>query len=159
MNKVKRIYIFGLSASGKTSLAKVLSKKLKIKVYSLDDISWKRKWTERFPEKVQKERLEKIYTKSKWIIEGVHTYDWIKPVIAKADKVIFLNIPKLTLIKRALKRAKKNKRKSILYQKLRLIYWILRFGARDYRAHKKNSREFIEIRDIKQLNKFLKSLK
>ena len=100
--KVNKIYIFGLTTSGKSTLATSLSKKLKIKAYSLDDIVWKKKWTERFPKEVQKRKLRKIIVKKKWIIEGVHTHDWVKPVISKADQVIFLNISKIILIKHPL---------------------------------------------------------
>ena len=157
--KYKRIYIFGLTASGKTTLAKILSKKLNIKTYSLDDIVFKKKWNERYSQKIQRKKLREIYTKTKWIIEGVHTKDWIKPVVSRADKVIFLNIPKLTLIKRALKRAKEKRKDNKTYEKIKLIYWILKFGPKDYRAHKKDSKKFIEIKSTQDIKKLVKTLK
>ena len=39
-----KIIIFGLTASGKTTLARKISKILKIKIYHTDDLAYKKKW-------------------------------------------------------------------------------------------------------------------
>lgn len=154
--KYKRIVIFGLTASGKTTLAKSVSKILKIKVYHTDNLAYKRKWDIKSSEKEFKKELNKILKKDKWILEGVHS-EWILKAVKQADLVIFLDKKKITMTKRALKRSKKNK--DNLKQKLKLLYWIFRWGSKWYRKCEQYSKSFIELKNKEQINKFLKSLK
>ena len=46
-----KIIIFGLTASGKTTLARKISKILKIKIYHTDDLAYKKKWSLKRTEK------------------------------------------------------------------------------------------------------------
>ena len=115
-NKPKKIFIFGLTASGKTTLAKKLSRKLKIKYYSTDNLVYRRKWSEKYTSEESSKNLQKILKNPKWIIEGVHCFGFIALAIESADKIILLNPPKKIMRKRALKR------KSTFLQKIKLIY-------------------------------------
>jgi len=99
----KRIYIIGNSASGKTSLAKRLSKALKIKAYDLDDFYWQKKFTKR-RNFAQAEKLVNEVTKRKnWIIEGVYS-SCITCSLDKADLIIWLDYPLHVITWRLLKR-------------------------------------------------------
>ncbi len=57
---LKKIYIVGTMGSGKTYLAKKLSKELNIPHYDLDDLYWKRKYTSKNSEENKKSNLEII---------------------------------------------------------------------------------------------------
>jgi adenylate kinase family enzyme len=108
--KIQRIYIIGNSASGKTSLAKRLSKALKIKAYDLDDFYWQKKFTKkRAPGAVEK-LVKKATHRKKWIIEGVYS-SCVTCSLDKADVVIWLDYPfrviAWQLIKRQIKRGEK----------------------------------------------------
>ena len=58
-------------ASGKTTLAKKISKKLNIQHYDLDDLFWERKYDLKRSHEECTKRLKKIAKKKQWIIEGV----------------------------------------------------------------------------------------
>ena len=85
--KQRKILIFGATNSGKSTLAKILSKKLKIRHYDMDDIFWKRKYDQKRTDK-QCEKLLKIKCKKKqWIIEGAYSR-WVECAIKSADFII-----------------------------------------------------------------------
>jgi len=89
-----KILIFGIVASGKTTLAQKLSNELKVPYYEGDNIAWgfpKEKRYKRSNEE-QEEIIEKINKKGNWIVEG--TYRESQKVLYKyADKIIFLDTP------------------------------------------------------------------
>jgi adenylate kinase family enzyme len=78
----KRIFILGTTGTGKTHLAYLLSKKLKIKKYSLDDVYWKRKYDIKRTEKERDKELKKITKNKRWIIEGIYSH-WPKKAAKK----------------------------------------------------------------------------
>lgn len=89
-NFVKRIYIFGPPGSGKTHTAFILSTKLQIKKYNLDDIYWKEKYSVKNSSDKIKKRLSKIIFNDSWIIEGTYGADWVCPIIKRSDLVIWI---------------------------------------------------------------------
>ena len=152
----KKILIYGLTASGKTTLAKKVSKILGMKVYHTDDFAYKKKWTLKSTEKEFMNKLNNVVRKKEWIIEGVHS-EWVLSAVKEADLVIFLNTNKIVMAKRALKRSKG--KKDTMKQKLKLLYWIYRWGPSWYRKYKKDSKKFLEVKDSKDLNILLENLK
>ncbi|MEB6551329.1 AAA family ATPase [Heyndrickxia sporothermodurans] len=87
-----RIHIIGSVGSGKTTLARSLSKKLNIPFYELDNVVWIRTKSGDV-QRGQKERdkyLTDIVRSEAWIIEGVH-HPWVSPSWEKADLIIFLD--------------------------------------------------------------------
>ncbi|MCX6750887.1 MAG: AAA family ATPase [Candidatus Pacearchaeota archaeon] len=154
--KYKKIVIFGLTASGKTTLAKNISKILNIKVYHSDDFAYKKKWTIKSSEKEFMHKLGNVTRKKEWIIEGVHS-EWLSNAVKKTDLVIFLNPHKFVMTKRALIRSKG--KKDSLKQKLKLLYWIYRWGPSWYRKYKHHSKNFLEVRNSKDKEILLEKLK
>lgn len=89
-----KILIFGIVASGKTTLAKKLSKNLEIPYYEGDCIAWGFPGEERYKhsDEEQGEIIEKINASGSWIVEG--TYRESQKVLYEyADKIIFLDTP------------------------------------------------------------------
>ena len=86
---MKRILIVGVSGTGKTWLANLLSKKLNLPVVSLDSIFWKKNWVEQ-DEAIVEQRIASEISKKSWIIEG-----YIEPLSAQrveaADRIIYLD--------------------------------------------------------------------
>lgn len=102
-----KIYIVGIVASGKTTLAKELSEKIKIPRFELDSIihddennGQKRSLEE------QLQIIHEINKKEDWIIEGTHRKN-LDELFILADKIIYLDIPlykrKLRILKRYIK--------------------------------------------------------
>ncbi|UFU00424.1 AAA family ATPase [Radiobacillus kanasensis] len=89
----QRIHIIGSVGSGKTTLAKELSKKLKIPHYELDQVVWNRTshGDVRNSLSVRDEQFHRIIASDAWIVEGVH-HEWIYDGLIKADIIVFLDV-------------------------------------------------------------------
>ena len=89
-----KILIFGIVASGKTTLAKGLSEKLNIPYFEGDCIAWGFPNEKRYKrsEEEQKSIIEKIDENESWIIEGTYRKSQ-QSAYDLADKIIFLDTP------------------------------------------------------------------
>lgn len=94
MSLPMKILIFGIVASGKTTLAKRLSNKLNIPCYEGDCIAWGFPGQERYKrsDERQLQTIMDIDKNPSWIVEG--TYRQSQLVLYElADKIIFLDTP------------------------------------------------------------------
>lgn len=102
-----KIYIVGIVASGKTTLAKQLSAKIRIPKFELDSIihddenDGKKRSVEE-----QLQIIHKINKQEDWIIEGTHRKN-LDELFTLADKIIYLDIPlykrRIRILKRYIK--------------------------------------------------------
>ncbi len=100
---MKKIYIIGPVASGKTTLARKLSKKLNIKMYELDKIVWDdARGVKRSDEEIVL-LFANILNKNLWIIEDVGRNKF-REGIKVADIVYYINLSKICLYKRVILR-------------------------------------------------------
>jgi len=170
IKKAKRIWIFGGTGSGKTTLASKLSEKLKIPFYTTDMMIYHKGWKKKYSEKKRDELMKTISRKNKWIIEGVHRGDWIFPGISRADFFILIDLPKRILVKRALTRYFKrllNKEVEIGKEGLRATMQLLKYAwiyKKDNRISHLNfiskyGKDFIIFRSQRQINRFIKNLR
>ncbi|MGE0792697.1 MAG: AAA family ATPase [Candidatus Woesearchaeota archaeon] len=161
-----KIYIIGSSGSGKTYLARKLSKKLNIPFFNLDEIYWETKYSKERSDKEKKKMLSKIIKENKsWIIEGVFS-SFIDLALKKADEVIWLDTHKTIVTFRIIKRYLRNFWKE--GESLKSFFNLLLFARRykhktgRYFEHKekleKHKIDFILIKNKKELNEYLKNL-
>jgi len=94
ISSIKKILIVGDSGRGKSTLAKSLSQKLKIRHYSTDDFYWKTKFSIPEDKQVSIKNICKIYSRASWIIEG-STRSLIKEGLGKSDIIFYLIYPNL----------------------------------------------------------------
>lgn len=88
-----KILIVGSVASGKTTFAKKLSKKLNIKHFEIDSVVHDDKSGRKRTEEEQKEMFDKINLEyNDWIIEGTLRKN-LYYLLEYADKIVYLNIP------------------------------------------------------------------
>jgi adenylate kinase family enzyme len=163
--KHNKIYIVGIMGSGKTTLAKKLSEKLKIKHYSLDDIYHIRKFDKKRSSKARENKLNTTLSKKSWIIEGVHN-KWTEDIFRKEELVIWLDLNPTYLIINLIKRffKKEDEKANLENTKNALKYAVnYRKDSKKFKFHsemiKKHKPNLIHIRSNKQINQFLKSLK
>lgn len=99
-----KIYIMGSTASGKTTLARKLSKKYNIDYYELDKVVYDddNGHVKRSDKEIQK-LFDKILKKDNWIIEDVGRSKFEKGRIL-SDKIYYIKISKLTILKRVISR-------------------------------------------------------
>lgn len=161
MKEYKRIYILGPQGSGKTLLAKRISKKLKISSFSLDDIYWKRKYTVKRGEAEKKKLLSKLLGKhKKWIIEGLST-SFVEGAVKQADLVIWLDLDHKLLSYRVIKRQLFGK--GSLSGLRGLLNEIRDYKNKKgmYKKHRdllKGNRKYIVLRSKRDVKKFLDEL-
>lgn len=89
-----KILIFGIVASGKTTLAKKLSGELRIPYYEGDCIAWGFPGESRYKRsnEEQAEIIRRIDAEKSWIVEGTYRESQ-KEFYNLAEKVIFLDTP------------------------------------------------------------------
>jgi len=90
-----KIHIIGGAGSGKSYIAALLSAKLNIPHYDLDDIFWDNEadvYGVRVPEEQRDQKLKEIISFNSWIVEGVYR-SWVDPSFSAADKIIALVTP------------------------------------------------------------------
>src|SRR3989344_2483988 len=105
--KPNRIYIIGTIGSGKTTLAKKLSNKYHIPIYSLDNYYWTTKYTRKRNIKVRGNMIKTLSNKDKWIVEGVFV-SWTGELFKRADVVLWLNIGNKEITRNIIKRNLEN---------------------------------------------------
>ncbi|MEC3885352.1 DNA topology modulation protein FlaR [Halobacillus sp. HZG1] len=114
MRDIKKIHIIGSVASGKTTLARKLSKEWELPYYELDNVVWERHQTGdiRRTEEERAEYLKQVACSEGWIVEGVHNEWWVEDSFRHADVIIFLDTNYSVRTYRIIKR--------FILQKLRL---------------------------------------
>lgn len=90
-NSVSRILVLGCAGSGKSYLAKKLSKIFNLPVYHLDLLYWRPHWTTA-PEDEFKQGVVEIVNKEKWIIDGNYS-GTLEARLKRANRVYFLDLP------------------------------------------------------------------
>lgn len=90
-----KIRIIGGCGSGKTYIARLISKKLNIPHTQTDNLVWDRSDDTRYPVEIRDRMLEDVVSQSSWIIEGVH-HKWGASSFAEAD-FIFIVRPSLAV--------------------------------------------------------------
>ena len=88
MNQSRRIIVIGNAGAGKTTVAKLISRKLDIPFYSLDKVVWLPNWKVT-PLIERKQLIYNLINKDMWVIDGV-SFD----VLNAADIIVFLDIPR-----------------------------------------------------------------
>ncbi len=171
--KYNKILVVGGIGSGKTTLAKKLSKILNIKHYELDNIAYKTRdiWVKSdYPER--KKKLNRIFKRKTWILEGFYSTPWTHSVYKKADLVIILDVKKtkakIRVFKRFLKRKLLMKKNKKINKSLKgMIKIIKHINLERYekkikrikRVAKKHSKKYIILKDKKEIKEFIKKLK
>jgi adenylate kinase family enzyme len=88
----QRVLIYGVTGSGKTTLAARLSERTGLPFHCVDDLTWEPGWVPVPPEE-QRRRIAAICAQDSWILD--HGYSsWIDLVLARADLVVGLDYPR-----------------------------------------------------------------
>lgn len=103
-----KILIIGIVASGKTTLAKKLSKEYNIKHYEIDLIVHDDKDNYKRTNEEQQNLIKKINENDNWIIEGTLRKNLFN-LLQLADIIIYLDIPLIVRKRRILTRFIKQK--------------------------------------------------
>ena len=87
--EAKRIAVIGTTGSGKTTLARQISKRLGIPHVELDALHWEPNWTEP-PVEVFRKRVSQALCSDAWVIDG--NYSVARDIIwSRADSIVWLD--------------------------------------------------------------------
>lgn len=100
---MNRVAIIGPSGAGKSTLARALGKRTGLPVYHLDAIHWKPGWVESEQEE-SRAKVEAVIETDQWIIDGNYSRTF-KNRMARADTVIFLDLPRWRYFPRIFRRS------------------------------------------------------
>lgn len=103
-----RILVIGVSASGKTTFASRLAKKLDLPVTHMDTIQWNPGW-QYVGDQAVLQKLTEISDQDSWIIEGYIVKAARIGLFDKADKILYLDYPGWLSAWRYLKRTLKHR--------------------------------------------------
>lgn len=105
---MKKIYIIGGVATGKTTFSRKLSQKLNIKCYELDNVVWNDEHSVKRNDEERELIFNTIISNDEWIIEDVGRRKFKKGLI-EADTIYFIYINSIKIYYRVLKRWIKQK--------------------------------------------------
>lgn len=141
-----KIYIFGATGSGKTTIAKKLSKEYDWPHYELDKMFYTRqRQGYKINEDTDRIELVKTFVNNKsWVTEGLYRKDHINEILERADIIVILDTPKIIRNYRLLIRSAKRKlglEKSIFNENIDAIMAMIKLNNKYEKIHKK---EFLE---------------
>ncbi|HTE57333.1 MAG TPA: AAA family ATPase [Verrucomicrobiae bacterium] len=159
---MKKILVTGNAGSGKSTLGKSLAAFSGLPYFGMDQIVWKENWQRASKEEEQK-KVAELVAREAWIIDGV-SYE----VMAAADTIVFLDMPRSVCFWRAAKRNRKYLFASrpglpascpeiLIVPKLIKIIWRFPKRVRPNILAEKDRRgtDFIHIRSDRDLKKYL----
>jgi len=99
---VRRVMIVGAGGAGKSTLARRVGDATGLPVVHLDACYWRAGWVET-PDEEWRERVRTLADGDAWVMDG--NYGGTMDVrLARADTVVFLDLPRVTAVARILRR-------------------------------------------------------
>jgi adenylate kinase family enzyme len=102
-----RILVYGVTGSGKTSLAERISAATGIPWYSVDELTWEPGWIE-VPDDEQRRRITAICSGEQWVLDTAYGR-WLDIPLARVELIVALDFPRwlslLRLTRRSIGRA------------------------------------------------------
>ena len=108
-----RVVVLGSGGAGKTWLANELGRRTGLPVVHLDRIFWSPGWVERDTEEAKRD-LRAAVLEDEWILDGNFLNRLGAERLERADTVVFLDVPRLTCLRRAIWRAIRRERRGDL---------------------------------------------
>lgn len=159
-----KIAILGYAGSGKTYLSDYIAQKKNIPVLHLDDIKWDNEWKP-IDDSVVLPKVADFMAKEDWIIDGYYTYLMIDERLQKADKIVLLQLPRMTCFFRAVKRTKSRRQDGYAND---MNWWFVKFTLfgcrnkerRSYYAEiaEKYKDKTVVLKTKRQVEEFMRSI-
>ena len=159
-----KIAVLGYAGSGKTYLSDYMAQKKKIPVLHLDDIKWNKEWKP-IDDSVVLPAVTVFMNNEDWIIDGYYEYLLLEERLESADKIILLQLPRMTCFCRAVKRSKTRKAAGYVNDMNSWFIKFLLFGCRDKarrnfynKTAKKYKDKTVVLKTKRQVEEFIKTV-
>jgi adenylate kinase family enzyme len=100
--KARRILIYGVCGSGKSTFAKRLSRATGLPLHLVDDLAFLDNWQPR-PDEEQRRAIELIVDQDAWILDTAYG-KWLELPLARAELILGLDYPRWFSLQRLLRR-------------------------------------------------------
>lgn len=92
LRQASRILVYGVTGSGKSTMAARLSSATGVPWYSVDDLTWEPGWTEVSVDE-QRRRIEAICQSDEWILDSAYGA-WLDVPLTRVELIIGLDYPR-----------------------------------------------------------------
>jgi adenylate kinase family enzyme len=99
---VERILVYGVTGSGKTTLAEQVSARTGLPWHSVDELTWQPGWVQVQPEE-QRRRVIDICAGPRWVLDTAYS-QWIDVPLARAQLIVALDYPRWLSLARLVRR-------------------------------------------------------
>jgi adenylate kinase family enzyme len=87
-----RVLIYGVTGSGKTTMARMVAERTGLPWHSVDDLTWEPGWVT-VPEPEQRRRIAEICAAEQWILDTAYS-SWIDVPMARVQLIVALDYPR-----------------------------------------------------------------
>lgn len=99
----ERIVVYGVTGSGKTTLARKLAERTGLPWHSVDDdLAWRPGWVA-VPDEEQRRRVTRLVADDRWIIDGMFA-KWRDIALPRAELIVALDYPRWVSLSRLVRR-------------------------------------------------------
>jgi adenylate kinase family enzyme len=100
--QASRILIYGVTGSGKTTLAQAVAQRTGLPWHSVDDLTWEAGWNQ-VPDAEQRSRISAICAQQRWILDTAYSR-WLDIVLPRTQLIIGLDYPRWLSLGRVVRR-------------------------------------------------------
>lgn len=97
-----RILVYGVTGSGKTTIASQIAERTGLPWHSVDDLTWNPGWVP-VPEEEQRRRIAAICAGERWILDTAYG-PWRDDVLARTEMIVALDYPRWLSLSRLARR-------------------------------------------------------
>jgi adenylate kinase family enzyme len=94
----ERILVYGVTGSGKTTLAQRISAATGVPWHHVDDLTWEPGWVQ-VPGDEQRRRIEAICAGERWILDTAYG-TWLDVPLGRAELIVALDLPRRVSLSR-----------------------------------------------------------
>lgn len=94
--------VYGVTGSGKTTMARRLGEATGLPWHSVDDLTWEPGWVS-VPDEEQRRRISEICAGPEWILDSAYG-KWLDVPLARTDLIVALDYPRWFSLQRLIRR-------------------------------------------------------
>jgi adenylate kinase family enzyme len=98
----QRILVYGVTGSGKTTMAKEIGDRTGLPVVLVDELTWKPGWVP-VPLDEQRRIIGDVCDQDRWVVDSAYGA-WLDIPLARADLIVVLDYPRLLSLSRLIRR-------------------------------------------------------